>query len=1048
MDKAQDNKQPPTAPPAVDRFNVPDIPPQDQGLKVLHDPKDVDAIDVDIVAVHGIMANPTSTWKHSKTGTNWLADPSMLPDSLKEHGVRIMAFGYESKWFGRGSVRQSLSNLATDLLQALNQKREHCPQRPIIFIAHCFGGLVAQKAYTMAALQEGDYPGIWKSTKGMMFLGTPHSGVNDGTNLTKQGQIYDAIVARKLEVQDNVLLTVARDNDVLVDAVSEFARKVSTSAPPPMLFSFYELKPTNLGAIVGQKFVPLLNESQEFVVGQSSATLLGHEKQGLALDHFGINKFEDNQDNNYQKVSWRILKMVREAKVDSLTTEDTPSQGSDNNRISVLPAILRKRDYFAPRDGILDRIEEKLSSKRGAVALCGESGSGKTHVAVEYADRYVRNNGVSNCHLFWVNASSAEEFEASYRRIGNKLRIPAAGVGHDAYLAAVSEHLMREEEWLMVLDGFNDGDALVSTSPGSGHEPRNLHTFLPKFSDSRRLLVTTVNRTVVNRLVKEKYVLGVGDLSEDDASRLLLGRVTKDPVRKKRINDIIGIVGDSAGALELVRLFGKLANKAVCSSEMLDTLRKQSKGGTGDEQTPKPAWDLLFGHLKSKNADTAYWLHVIGLLDVQMIPSIFFSANDKKGRLRELVDVGLVEAADGRGFYRIPAFFRQCLRSSLSEKHRQNAEGAALQSVKMRFVDDDRGALLPVTLAALRLEPSRAETRREQEALREDVAVYRRQRQSSLSPGIGYLATHDDHRRSSVPLVLGNRTMKAIEAAPPVQDIFGLPFPTKRALSEGHGAVQTRPLLLPTRRQTGPEWEKKLTELRRDSDTAVRLLTEEHPTKGSEDATAIYRRVIDGYSAEPHEYLKLAGLQYNLAIAQGSKGMVDDAAATFRQALQTILSGDSSSRTRNPEARRRYYRIYTDLASLYAAHGRLAEAQETFLHILPSQAAELGRDDAQTLRTRGAFARLLLDRGETELAGRELGRVLEASERVLGPGHRDTLATRCGVARHLAGCGRREEALAMGRSVLGEQERVLGRSHRETAATRQLLEELRSPSTK
>ncbi|OBR04763.1 LOW QUALITY PROTEIN: And nb-arc domain-containing protein [Colletotrichum higginsianum IMI 349063] len=314
MDKAQDNKQPPTAPPAVDRFNVPDIPPQDQGLKVLHDPKDVDAIDVDIVAVHGIMANPTSTWKHSKTGTNWLADPLMLPESLKEHGVRIMAFGYESKWFGRGSVRQSLSNLATDLLQALNQKREHCPQRPIIFIAHCFGGLVAQKAYTMAALQEGDYPGIWKSTKGMMFLGTPHSGVNDGTNLTKQGQIYDAIVARKLEVQDNVLLTVARDNDVLVDAVSEFARKVSTSAPPPMLFSFYELKPTNLGAIVGQKFVP------EFVVGQSSATLLGHEKQGLALDHFGINKFEDNQDNNYQKVSWRILKMVREAKVDSLNS--------------------------------------------------------------------------------------------------------------------------------------------------------------------------------------------------------------------------------------------------------------------------------------------------------------------------------------------------------------------------------------------------------------------------------------------------------------------------------------------------------------------------------------------------------------------------------------------------------------------------------------------------------------------------------------------------------------------------------------------------------
>ena len=70
------------------------------------------------------MAQPKFTWVHSKTKTNWLSDPSMLPASLGEHGARIMAFGYESKWFGKGSVRTSLSNLATDLLQALNEKRE------------------------------------------------------------------------------------------------------------------------------------------------------------------------------------------------------------------------------------------------------------------------------------------------------------------------------------------------------------------------------------------------------------------------------------------------------------------------------------------------------------------------------------------------------------------------------------------------------------------------------------------------------------------------------------------------------------------------------------------------------------------------------------------------------------------------------------------------------------------------------------------------------------------------------------------------------------
>lgn len=74
-------------------------------------------------------------------------------------------------------------------------------------------------------------------------------------------------------------------------------------------------------------------------MGQSSATLLGHEKQGLALDHFGINKFEDNQDNNYQKVSWRILKMVREAKVDSL---------SKTRGISASPGLLASYSSSQP----------------------------------------------------------------------------------------------------------------------------------------------------------------------------------------------------------------------------------------------------------------------------------------------------------------------------------------------------------------------------------------------------------------------------------------------------------------------------------------------------------------------------------------------------------------------------------------------------------------------------------------------------------------------------------------------------------------------------
>lgn len=56
---------------------------------------------------------------------------------------------------------------------------------------------------------------------------------------------------------------------------------------------------------------------QEFLVGESSATLSGHERQGLAVDHFYINKFEDKFDNHYRNVAYQLLRMVKEAKMHS-----------------------------------------------------------------------------------------------------------------------------------------------------------------------------------------------------------------------------------------------------------------------------------------------------------------------------------------------------------------------------------------------------------------------------------------------------------------------------------------------------------------------------------------------------------------------------------------------------------------------------------------------------------------------------------------------------------------------------------------------------------
>lgn len=57
------------------------------------------------------------------------------------------------------------------------------------------------------------------------------------------------------------------------------------------------------------------------MVSESSATLSGHEKEGLALDHMSMNKFEDQEDNHYQCVLYQIVKMAKEANDFSEQTE-------------------------------------------------------------------------------------------------------------------------------------------------------------------------------------------------------------------------------------------------------------------------------------------------------------------------------------------------------------------------------------------------------------------------------------------------------------------------------------------------------------------------------------------------------------------------------------------------------------------------------------------------------------------------------------------------------------------------------------------------------
>ena len=106
-----------------------------------------------VVAIHGKGAHPSDTWAARVNGAeddhnptnycNWLNDPEMLPSKIP--GARVLRCGYQSDWIGTDANYTRPSLIAESMLKDLSQHREHEPERPLVFVAHSFGGLVLLK---------------------------------------------------------------------------------------------------------------------------------------------------------------------------------------------------------------------------------------------------------------------------------------------------------------------------------------------------------------------------------------------------------------------------------------------------------------------------------------------------------------------------------------------------------------------------------------------------------------------------------------------------------------------------------------------------------------------------------------------------------------------------------------------------------------------------------------------------------------------------------------------------------------------------------------
>ena len=257
---------------------------------------------VDIVAVPGLGADPTWTWK-SKNKVNWLSDTNMLPRTIPK--ARIMVFEYESQWFGKTPINQRLSTVANQLLHALFHQRSKGSKRPIVFICHCLGGIIVEKALVSAQLRQLDYPNLITSVIGCVFLGTPFRGTKTERKATCLAKMAESI---GFGVTSGLLTMLEYGSEMLRDLLSDFSSLARESNMH--LFCFFEQHASDMLNMMFKGPHPKYNE---VVVEEDSAHIDGYRTGALAADHFQLNKYEGPKDGRYRAVSNEIKATVQKA---------------------------------------------------------------------------------------------------------------------------------------------------------------------------------------------------------------------------------------------------------------------------------------------------------------------------------------------------------------------------------------------------------------------------------------------------------------------------------------------------------------------------------------------------------------------------------------------------------------------------------------------------------------------------------------------------------------------------------------------------------------
>ncbi|KAI0542102.1 hypothetical protein GGR58DRAFT_497457 [Xylaria digitata] len=485
---------------------------------------------VDIVCIHGLDGHREGTWtaKEPETGhpVFWIRD--FLPPDLPR--ARIMAYGYSSQVPGvKYLTQRTLYSQSKALFTALKCSRQDVSanSRPIIFIAHSFGGLVVKSALIHADRDDHVFNDVRVCTGGVVFFGTPHQGTPD----TSWAEIVSALVRPKIDL-NRMRDTLNSDLGWLQCQLEQY-KSLDEFFPTYCVYEEEKFL-INLGA---STTIPRVAAIPRELLN-TTTLLTASRRQG----HMNLCKFQ-SRDPEYRETVQQIRIMYERSRdlVSKNILLDQLRRMADNDGDTFcIPMNLSQNrvNSFLGRDTELRTLHDYLGNQR-LVTLLGPHEIGKTQIALEYAYAYQSNYS----SVFWVDAQNWFTLRSSFLKIAEQLKNQYVGTSE-------GEEQLKALHYLY-LGGLIDEEGRAQ----SCHDSAELLSLVYRDTDLREFqmgefLDSPINGHVIitSQSLRRGQTLDVHELELNDAATLLR--------RTTRLGETpILLAGD---ILELVNKLGRI----------------------------------------------------------------------------------------------------------------------------------------------------------------------------------------------------------------------------------------------------------------------------------------------------------------------------------------------------------------------------------------------------------------------------------------------------------------------------------------------------------